>query len=110
MIGQTREWHAADPADDWRSTRAKIAALYGYDRYGGTCHVIPNHALIILALLYGRGSFREALSIVCGAGWDTDLQCRQSRLSARHQGRAGGDRSWRGLARAGSGPNLPALR
>ena len=72
MIGQIREWHAADPADDWRSTRGRIAARYGYDRYGGTCHVMPNHALIILALLYGRGDFRESLSIVCGSGWDTD--------------------------------------
>jgi ADP-ribosylglycohydrolase len=72
MIGQIREWHAADKEDDWRSTRGRIAAHYGYDRYGGTCHVVPNHALIILALLYGRGSFQEALSIVCGSGWDTD--------------------------------------
>ena len=40
---------------DWRATRARIAARYGYDTYGGNCHVVPNHALIILALLYGDG-------------------------------------------------------
>ncbi len=51
VIHDIRAWHAAEP--DWRVTRARIATHYGYDRYGGNCHIIPNHALIILGLLYG---------------------------------------------------------
>ncbi len=70
MIGQIREWHAAEP--DWRKTRAQIAAHYGYDKYGGNCHMVPNHALIIHALLHGDDDFQKSLMIVNTCGWDTD--------------------------------------
>ncbi|MFO7631409.1 MAG: ADP-ribosylglycohydrolase family protein, partial [Caldilinea sp.] len=70
MIGQIREWHAAEP--DWRKTRAQIAAHYGYDKYGGNCHMVPNHALIIHALLHGEDDFQRSLMIVNTCGWDTD--------------------------------------
>jgi ADP-ribosylglycohydrolase len=70
VIGDVRDWHAAEP--DWRSTRERIEARYGYDRYRGACHVVPNHALIVLALLYGAGDFGRSLTIVNTAGWDTD--------------------------------------
>jgi hypothetical protein len=33
---------------------------------------VPNHALIILGLLYGDGDLARSLSIVNTAGWDTD--------------------------------------
>ena len=33
---------------------------------------MPNHALIILALLYGGNDFQKALMIANTAGWDTD--------------------------------------
>jgi len=49
-----------------------IQQHYGYDKYGGGCHIIPNHALVILALLYGSDSFQHALTIVNTSGWDTD--------------------------------------
>lgn len=70
LIADVREWHAADP--DWRTTRTAIAGRYGYDRYGGNCHIIPNHALIILGLLYGQGDLARSLTIVNTSGWDTD--------------------------------------
>jgi len=70
VIHDIRAWHAAEP--DWRVTRARIAGRYGYDRYGGNCHIIPNHALIILGLLYGGGDLLRSLTIVNTAGWDTD--------------------------------------
>jgi ADP-ribosylglycohydrolase len=70
MIRDIREWHASD--SDWHKTRARIATHYGYDTYGGNCHMVPNHALIILALLYGGGDFHTSLTIVNTAGWDTD--------------------------------------
>ncbi|MBO0793294.1 MAG: ADP-ribosylglycohydrolase family protein, partial [Ktedonobacteraceae bacterium] len=70
MIRDIRAWHRQEP--DWRKTRELIARHYGYDRYGGNCHVIPNHALIILALLYGDDDFQKSLMIVNTCGWDTD--------------------------------------
>jgi len=70
LIHDLRNWHAKYA--DWRDAFAQIVAHYGYDKYGGNCHMVPNHALIILALLYGGDSFQKALTIVNTAGWDTD--------------------------------------
>lgn len=70
LIGDVREWHAAEP--DWRKTREQIAATYGYDKYGGNCHMVPNHALIIHGLLHGEDDFQKSLMIVNTCGWDTD--------------------------------------
>ncbi|MDQ3007196.1 MAG: ADP-ribosylglycohydrolase family protein, partial [Chloroflexota bacterium] len=71
LIADVRAWHAAD-RQDWHAARAKLAAHYGYDKYGGNCHVIPNHGLIILRLLYSQGDFSRAQTIVNTSGWDTD--------------------------------------
>ncbi|MEM5776528.1 MAG: ADP-ribosylglycohydrolase family protein, partial [Anaerolineaceae bacterium] len=70
MIQDVRGWHAGEP--DWHRARAKIAQAYGYDRYKGVCHMIPNHAVILLGLLYGQGDFHRSMSVVNTAGWDTD--------------------------------------
>ncbi len=72
VVEDVRDWHAGDNGHDWQRTRALIAGRYGYDKFAGNCHVVPNHALIILALLYGRNSFQETMHIVNTAGWDTD--------------------------------------
>ncbi|HEY4167152.1 MAG TPA: ADP-ribosylglycohydrolase family protein [Reyranella sp.] len=72
VVEDVRDWHAGDNEHDWQRTRALIAGRYGYDKFAGNCHVVPNHALIILALLYGRNSFQETMHIVNTAGWDTD--------------------------------------
>ena len=70
VIADLREWHAHYP--DWRQARQQIAARYGYDKYPGNCHVVPNHALVHLGLLYGEGDFQKALMITNTSGWDTD--------------------------------------
>lgn len=70
MIADIREWHATLP--DWRQARARIVANYGYDTFGGNCHIVPNHALIHLGLLYGQDDFQQALLITSTSGWDTD--------------------------------------
>ena len=70
MVGDVREWHAGEK--DWRVAREHLAAHYGYDRYGGNCHVVPNHGLIVLSLLYGDDDFQKTLMIVNTGGWDTD--------------------------------------
>lgn len=70
MIDDVRDWHAGEK--DWRKTRGRIAEHYGYDTYGGNCHIVPNHALIIHALLHGEDDFQRSLMIVNTCGWDTD--------------------------------------
>lgn len=70
LINDIREWHAAD--GDWHKTRARIGEWYGYRDYGGNCHMVPNHALIILGLLYSGDDFQQAMRVVSTAGWDTD--------------------------------------
>jgi hypothetical protein len=70
MVNDLREWHTQQP--DWRAVLALIQDRYGYDRYPGNCHVVPNHALIHLGLLYGAGDFQRSLMITNTAGWDTD--------------------------------------
>ncbi|MGH2614911.1 MAG: ADP-ribosylglycohydrolase family protein, partial [Thermomicrobiales bacterium] len=98
LIADIREWHAAEP--DWRKTRERIAARYGYDTYRGNCHMVPNHALIILSLLYGDDDFRTSLTIVNTAGWDTDCNAGNvGSLLGIKNGLAGIDTSpydWRG--------------
>ncbi len=70
MINDIREWHAEYP--DWHQTRDQIVAHYGNDKYGGNCHTIPNHALIIMSLLHGNDDLSKSLMIVNTSGWDTD--------------------------------------
>jgi len=70
MIADIREWHAAEP--DWHKSREKIGGLYNYENYGGNCHMVPNHGLIILGLLYGDSDFNKSMLVVNTAGWDTD--------------------------------------
>ena len=57
---------------DWRDARQEIERRYGYDLYPGNCHIVPNHALMIMALLYAPDDFSRAQTIVCTSGWDTD--------------------------------------
>ncbi len=70
LIHDLREWHAAE--DDWRVAHRLLVDRYGYQRFNGIVHVVPNHALIILGLLYGQGDFRRSLMITNTCGWDTD--------------------------------------
>jgi ADP-ribosylglycohydrolase len=70
LIADLRDWRAR--YDDWHDSFYRIVANYGYDRYGGNVHIVPNHALVILALLYSNDSFQRALEVVNTAGWDTD--------------------------------------
>jgi hypothetical protein len=70
MIEDIRSWHSKEK--DWRKAREKLAQHYGYDKYGGNCHMVPNHGLIILSLLYGEDDCQKSLMIVNTSGWDTD--------------------------------------
>lgn len=70
LIADVRAWHRQYP--DWHDTRQKIENHYGYDKYPGNCHVVPNHALMIMAVLYAPDDFQKAQMIVNTSGWDTD--------------------------------------
>jgi len=64
------EWVQAD--GDWRKTYDRIDEKYGYHKYGGNCHVVPNHAIMAMAWRYAPDDFYEAQKIINTAGWDTD--------------------------------------
>ncbi|KAI0124854.1 ADP-ribosylation/Crystallin J1 [Xylariales sp. AK1849] len=70
LISDIREWAKED--GDWQKTRQRIEDKYGYDKFCGVCHVIPNHGIMIMALIYGGHNFHEAIHIINTCGWDTD--------------------------------------
>lgn len=71
VIGAMVTFHRQHP-HDWHQGYAYLKANFGYDRYGGTVHVIPNSGVIALGLLYGEGDFSRTLRITNMGGWDTD--------------------------------------
>lgn len=57
---------------NWREARKDIDALYGYDKFSGPCHIIPNHAMVLASLLLGGDDFHRSITIASSAAWDTD--------------------------------------
>lgn len=57
---------------NWRDGFHFVKDNYGYDRYPGVCHMIPNAAVMLLSMLYGGGDFDNTISICNMCGWDTD--------------------------------------
>lgn len=70
VIGELRDQCAR--TDDWHRVRHWIAGHHGYDHYEGPCHMVPNHAVVLMALIMGGDDFSRALTIATTAGWDTD--------------------------------------
>lgn len=58
--------------DDFRACHEMLMRDWGYDKYKGVCHIIPNAGVCILAMMYGRGSFARTVEIAAMCGWDTD--------------------------------------
>lgn len=71
LVKDIVRYHEEYP-DNWESCFNYIYNNYGYDRYPGICHIIPNTAIIILSLLYGKGDFSKTINICNMCGWDTD--------------------------------------
>ncbi len=65
------EYHKNHP-DNWRSAYIYLRENFGYDKYPGNCHIIPNTGVIILSLLYGEGDYSKTICICNMCGWDTD--------------------------------------
>ena len=66
-----RAFHAAHP-EDWRRCMEMLQQDWGYDKWPGVCHIIPNAGVCVMAMLYGGGDFARTVEIAAMAGWDTD--------------------------------------
>jgi len=71
VINAMIDYHHQEPGD-WRAGYGFLKANFGYDRYPGIVHIIPNAGVIALGMLYGDGDFSRTLQITNMAGWDTD--------------------------------------
>ncbi len=67
---EVRSWSEKD--GDWNKTYDRIFKKYGYNKYGGGCHVVPNHAIMVMAWAYSENNFHKSMGIINTAGWDTD--------------------------------------
>lgn len=57
---------------DWRAAFARLAARHPYERYGGHCPLVPNQAVVLLALRAFPGDLARAVGVALRCGWDTD--------------------------------------
>ena len=64
-------FYNTNPAD-FRACFKMLERDFGYDKYRGICHMIPNAGVVTLALLYGSGSLSRTVEIATMCGWDTD--------------------------------------
>lgn len=65
------EFYQNNPGD-FRACRQFLEENWGYDKYTGVCHMIPNAGVCILALLYGEGDLARTIEIATMCAWDTD--------------------------------------
>lgn len=71
VINAVLDYHQQNP-DNWRDAYEFLNANFGYDRYSGVVHIIPNAGVVAIGLLYGAGDFSRSIQITNMAGWDTD--------------------------------------
>lgn len=71
VVRDVIKFHDEHP-DDWRACYLYVRENWGYEKYPGNCHIIPNTAVIILSLLYGGGDYSRTVCICNMCGWDTD--------------------------------------
>ncbi len=71
VVRAVRDFYREQPKD-WRACMEYLLAEWGYDKWPGLCHIIPNAGVCALAMLYGAGSFARTVEIATMCGWDTD--------------------------------------
>lgn len=71
VIDAVAAFHATEPTD-WRACFHMLERDFGYDKWPGICHVIPNAGVVALALFYGQGDMPRTAAIATMCGWDTD--------------------------------------
>lgn len=69
-IQETRE--VCEKEKDWRKVREFLDGKYGYKQFPGTCHIIPNHLMVLVSFILGEDDFQKSIMIASSAGWDTD--------------------------------------
>jgi len=57
---------------DWRRVRDWLNEHHGYHLYPGSCHIMPNHGMVLASILAGGDDFARSIMIATSAGWDTD--------------------------------------
>ena len=67
--------HHAQHPGDWESCLMMLHRDWGYDKYGGVCHMIPNAGVCVLALLYGAGDFNRTV-IISGCELFRNFTCK----------------------------------
>lgn len=70
VVNAVIDFHEKHP-ESWRDCLKYLQDEWGYDKYPGACHIIPNAGVCIMSMLYG-GHFARAIEIATMAGWDTD--------------------------------------
>ena len=70
VVESVWSFHREHP-ESWRRCMEYLIDEWGYDKYGGVCHVIPNAGVCVMALLYGK-HLAQGVEIATMAGWDTD--------------------------------------
>ncbi len=65
------EFHKKDP-DNFRNCMKMLHDDWGYDKFPGVCHIVPNAGVCILSMLYGQGDLGKTVEIATMCGWDTD--------------------------------------
>ena len=71
VVREVRDFYHSHP-DDFRLCHDFLVENWGYDKYKGTCHIIPNAGVCALAMFYGKGNFARTVEIATMCGWDTD--------------------------------------
>ncbi len=71
LIDEFLDFHDHHP-DDAQACLDYIHANHGYDKYPGACHILPNTAIMLYGMLYGKNDFNETMRLIAEAGCDTD--------------------------------------
>jgi ADP-ribosylglycohydrolase len=71
VVNAVIDFHREHP-ERWELCRQYLEDHWGYDKYPGACHIIPNAGVCILALLYSAGDFNRGIELSTMCGWDTD--------------------------------------
>lgn len=70
VLRDTIKWYGEGL--DWKLTRGLILRSYGH---ADCTNMYQNLGFILIALLYGRGDFRETIRLGLACGYDTDCIC-----------------------------------
>ncbi|AZB44517.1 ADP-ribosylglycohydrolase family protein [Bacillus sp. FJAT-42376] len=71
LVRSILSFHHKNP-DDFRLGYHYVEETWGYHKYPGECHIIPNAGVCVLSLLYGKGRLDRTVEIAVMCGWDTD--------------------------------------